>query len=74
MTIFIPHLDNFITIISDNLLKHKFLLKSFNCLFPNKVKNIPDTFKNDITDKVQAYSQLLPYFSPLVVIVKYRLW
>ena len=38
VTIFISYLDNFITMISDRLLKHKSLLKIFNCLFPIKDK------------------------------------
>jgi len=57
MTIFIPYLDNVITMISDRLLKHKSLLKSFNCLFLIKEKDIPETFENDITEyMVQKYS------------------
>jgi hypothetical protein len=74
VTIFIPYLDNFITMISDCLLKHKSLLKSFHCLFPIKEKNNSDTFENDITDLVKKYSQLLPSFSPLVVIAEFKLW
>lgn len=74
VTIFIPYLDNFITMISDRLLKHKSLLMNFNCLFPIKENNIPDTFENNITDLVQKYSQLLPSFSSLVVIAEHKLW
>ena len=58
MTIFIPYLDDFITMISDRLLKHKSLLKSFNSLFPIKEKDNSDTFENDITGLVKKYSQL----------------
>ncbi|XP_060876019.1 52 kDa repressor of the inhibitor of the protein kinase-like [Metopolophium dirhodum] len=60
--------------ISDRILKHKYLLKSFNCLFPIKEKDNSDTFENDITDLVKKYSQLLPSFSPLVVIAELKLW
>jgi len=74
VTIFIPYLDNFITMISDRLLKHKSLLKSFNCLFPIKKKDNSDTFKNYITDLVKKYSQLLPSFSSLAVIAELKLW
>lgn len=38
VTMFVPYLDNFISMISDSLLKHKTLLKSFNVLFPVKDK------------------------------------
>ncbi|KAL4153397.1 hypothetical protein QTP88_001230 [Uroleucon formosanum] len=74
VTIFIPYLDTFITMISDRLLKHKSLLKSFNCLFPIKEKDNSDTFENDITGLVKKYSQLLPSFSPLLVIAELKLW
>ncbi|KAL4132403.1 hypothetical protein QTP88_009557 [Uroleucon formosanum] len=74
VTIFIPYLDNFITMISDRLLKHKSLLKSFNCLFPIKEKDNSDIFENDITGLVKKYSQLLPSFSPLLVIAELKLW
>jgi len=74
VTIFFPYLDNFITMISDHLLKHKSLLKTFNCLFPIKEKDNSDTFENDVTDLLKKYSQLLPSFSPLVVIAKLKLW
>ncbi|XP_025416778.1 zinc finger MYM-type protein 1-like [Sipha flava] len=47
---------------------------SFHCLFPIKEKNNSDTFENDITDLVKKYSQLLPSFSPLVVIAEFKLW
>lgn len=74
VTIFIPYLDNFISMISSRLLKHKILLESFNLLFPTKEKDILDTFENDMTYLVQKYSQLLPSFSPLVVIAELKLW
>ncbi|KAL4113754.1 hypothetical protein QTP88_017327 [Uroleucon formosanum] len=73
LTIFIPYLDNFITMISDRLLKHKSLLKSFNCLFPIKEKDNSDTFENYITGLIKKYSQLLPSFSPLLVIAELKL-
>jgi len=73
MTIFIPYLDNFITMISDRLLKQS-LLKSFNCLFPIKDIDNSDTFENDISDLVKKYSQLLPSYSSLVVIAELKLW
>lgn len=60
--------------INDRLLKHKTLLESFNLLFSMKEKDIPHTFENDINYLVQKYSQLLPYFSPLVVTAELKLW
>jgi len=43
-------------------------------LFLIKEKGNSDTFENDVTDLVKKYSQLLPSFSPLVVIAELKLW
>lgn len=59
-----PFLDNFISMTSDRLLKHKNLLNSFSCLFSNKNNNIIDNFENCIKHSVQIYSQYLLSFSP----------
>jgi hypothetical protein len=42
-------------------------------LFPIKEKDISDTFENDKRFS-KKYSQLLPSFSPLVVIAELKLW
>lgn len=66
VTMFVPHLDNFISMISDSLLKYKTLLKSFSLLFPVKDKiryGIPDTFENDKIFSTKIFTTIIIFFS-----------
>jgi cell division protein FtsX len=74
VTLFIPFLDFFITLIQRSLSDHKQILSSFQCLLPSKLNNLEfKQFEKDIVNLVHRYEKIVN-FSKQKSIRELRIW